>query len=280
MKSKISVIILTFNEKLHIKRCIERIKPIAHEIFVVDCHSTDGTQGIAKELGAIVVEHDWPGFYAVQLNWAIDNLPITGDWVLRLDADEYLTEELRQELQECLDSIEEEVSGITFALDHIFLNKKLRFGHPQLHLLRLWRNGKARCEQRKMDEHMAVVEGRIIDFKGAFVDHNLNNLVWWTQKHIGYAQREKADLMESAFESSNLSSQAAAKRRMKGRYAKLPLFWRSFAYFCYRYFIRLGFLDGKPGFVWAILQAFWYRTFVDALIYEEDISRLKLKVKS
>ena len=222
MKSKISVIILTFNEKLHIKRCVERIKPIACEIFVIDCNSTDGTQKIAKELGATVVEHDWPGNQAEQLNWALDNLSINGDWVLRLDADEYLTAQLAQEIIGDLDGIPPDVAGITFALDHIFLNKKLRFGHPQLHILRLWRNGKARCEQRKMDEHMAVVEGRIIDFNGAFVDHNLNNLVWWTQKHIGYAQREKENMMGSAFESSNLSSQAAAKRRMKERYAKLP----------------------------------------------------------
>lgn len=273
MKSKISVIILTYNEKMHIKRCIECIKPIASEVFVVDCYSTDGTQEIVTKTGSYLIEHTWPGNQAEQLNWAIDNLPITGDWVLRLDADEYLTDELYQEVLERLDNVEADVSGITFALDHIFLKKKLRFGHPQLHLLRLWRNGKGYCEQRKMDEHMVVREGRIIDFKGAFVDHNLNNLVWWTQKHIGYAQREKVVLQETIFEDINLSSQAAVKRRMKGHYARLPLFWRSFAYFCYRYFFKLGFLDGKPGFVWAVLQAFWYRTFVDALIYEEEVNK-------
>lgn len=273
MKSKISVIILTYNEKLHIRRCIENIKPMASEIFVVDCHSTDGTQAIATELGATVVERDWPGLYAVQLNWAIDNLPITGDWVLRLDADEYLTDALHQEIVKRLDTLEEDVSGVTFALDHIFLKKKLRFGNPKVRLLRLWRKDKAHCEKRKMDEHMAITEGRIVDFEGAFVDHNLNNLIWWTQKHLGYAQREKADLLESAFDNTNLSSQAAKKRRMKSRYARLPLFWRSFAYFCYRYFFKLGFLDGKPGFIWAILQAFWYRTFVDALIYEDEINQ-------
>lgn len=275
MKSTISVIILTYNEKLHIRRCIENIKPIAKEIFVVDCHSTDGTQAIATELGATVIEHDWPGNQAAQLAWAFENVKMSGEWVLRLDADEYLTDELHREIKDRLDGIDSDVSGITFALDHIFLKKKLRFGNPKLHLLRLWRNGKAYCEQRKMDEHMAVTEGRIIDFEGAFVDHNLNNLVWWTQKHLGYAQREKEVLLESAFDETNLSEHAAKKRRLKGGYARLPLFWRAFAYFCYRYFLKLGFLDGKPGFVWAILQAFWYRTFVDALIYEDSLKNHK-----
>lgn len=273
MKSKISVVILTYNEKLHIRRCIENIKPIADEIFVIDCHSTDGTQAIATEAGATVVEHTWPGNQAAQMTWALDNIEMNGDWILRLDADEYLTDALHQEIVNHLDTLEEDVTGVTFALDHIFLKKKLRFGNPKVRLLRLWRKGKAQCEKRKMDEHMAITEGRIVDFKGAFVDHNLNDLVWWTQKHLGYAQRERDDLLESAFDNANLSSQAAKKRRMKGRYARLPLFWRSFAYFCYRYFFKLGFLDGKPGFIWAILQAFWYRTFVDALIYEDKINK-------
>ena len=270
MKQSLSVIILTYNERLHIRRCIENITPIAKEIFVVDCNSSDGTQDIAKELGAHVVEHPWPGLYAVQMNWAIDTLPISGDWVLRLDADEYLTPELIAELQEKLDTLSETVTGVTFRLLRVFMGKLLHYGNPTIRLLRLWRNGKAHCETRKMDEHMELTDGTVVDFDNGFADHNLNNLVWWTQKHLGYAQREAADLMDNAFDAGRLNDQAAAKRKLKGHYAKLPLFWRSFAYFLYRYVIKLGFLDGKPGFLWAILQAYWYRTFVDALIYEQE----------
>ena len=87
----ISVIILTLNEELHIRRCIENVRSIAKQIFVVDCFSTDRTVDIAKELGAEVHQHEWPGNQAAQFNWALENLPIATEWVLRLDADEYLT---------------------------------------------------------------------------------------------------------------------------------------------------------------------------------------------
>ena len=270
MKSKISAIILAYNERLHIQRCVENVRRVAQEVFVVDCHSTDGTQEIARACGAVVVEHDWPGNQADQLNWALENLPITGDWVLRLDADEYLTEALIAELQARLDALPGEVAGVSFPRDVVFLGRKLRFGMPPVVLLRLWKRGKATCENRKMDEHMVLTEGAVEVFSGHFVDHNLNNLVWWTQKHLGYAQREKGDIQARAFDQGALVGQAARKRRVKGFYVRLPLFWRAAGYFVYRYFIRLGFLDGKAGFLWAFLQAWWYRTLVDALLYEDS----------
>ena len=270
MKSTVSVIILTYNDRLHIRRCIERVRPIATEIFVVDCRSTDGTQEIARDLGATVVEHDWPGNQAVQFNWALDNLPLTGDWVLRLDADEYLTPELVAEVSARLDTLPPEVTGVRFKRRHIFLGKWVRHGVYPVWLLRLARRGAFRCEQRKMDEHLRLAEGREVAFVHDFVDHNLNDLLWWSQKHLGYAKREADDLAEAAFDVGSLSGQAAAKRRLKARYAHLPRFWRAFAYFVYRYFLRLGFLDGVPGFLWAFLQAFWYRTLVDALLYERE----------
>ena len=273
MKPSISVVILTYNERLHIRRCIARVRPIATEIFVVDCHSADGTQAIARELGATVVEHDWPGLYAVQFNWALDNLPLSGDWVLRLDADEYLTEPLVAEIRAKLGNLPPDVTGVTFKRRHIFLGKWVRHGVYPVWLLRLFRRGKGHCEARKMDEHIRLSEGRVAAFDNDFVDHNLNDLLWWSQKHLGYAKREADDLAEGAFAADALAGQAAAKRRLKARYARLPRFWRAFAYFCYRYFLRLGFLDGAPGFLWAFLQAFWYRTLVDALLYERERRR-------
>ena len=277
MKSTLSVIILTRDEQLHIRRCIERVRPIATEIFVVDCDSVDDTQSIARSLGATVVEHPWPGCQAKQLNWALDNLPLTGDWVLRLDADEYLTEALIAEIQAKLEGLSETVTGVTFRLVRVFLGRRLRFGNPVIRLLRLWRRGQARCEVRPMDEHMCILTGTIVDFSGAFLDHNLHGLLWWSQKHLGYAEREVNILAADANETEEgFSSNAAAKRRMKARYARLPRFWRAFAYFCYRYFLRLGFLDGIPGFLWAFLQAFWYRTLVDALLYEREQQTQKL----
>lgn len=275
MTSTLSVIILTYNERLHIRRCIENIRPLATEIFVVDCHSTDGTQAIARSLGATVVERDWPGNQAEQMRWALAELPLRTDWVLRLDADEYLLPELIQEIQTRLDMLPEEVTGVVFKRRHIFMGKWVKHGVYPIEILRLWRTGKAYCEQREMDEHMVLTEGRTLTFKHDFVDHNLNNLVWWTQKHLNYAQREVKAYLEGhgASADDGLAMEVAAKRRKKGGYYRLPLFWRSFAYFLYRYIFRLGFLDGKAGFLWAVLQGYWYRTFVDALLYEDELRK-------
>lgn len=273
----LSVIILTYNEELHIRRCLENVLPFAKKVFVVDCFSTDKTKEIASHLGAEVVEHAWPGNQAEQFNWALDNLPISTEWVLRLDADEYLLPELVEELREKLPTLPEDVTGIIFNRRHIFMGQWMRRGIYPVKLLRVFRYGKGMCEQRLMDEHIQLTEGRAVEFEHDFCDHNLNNLSWFCHKHVNYAIREAVDLLDieldltGAAESDNgkeISPQALAKRMKKHQYAKQPLFWRSFAYFCYRYFLKGACLDGKVGFIWTFLQGWWYRTLVDAKVFE------------
>lgn len=273
----LSVIILTYNEELHIRRCLENVLPFAKKVFVVDCFSTDKTKEIASRLGAEVVEHAWPGNQAEQFNWALDNLPISTEWVLRLDADEYLLPELVEELREKLPTLPEDVTGIIFNRRHIFMGQWMRRGIYPVKLLRVFRYGKGMCEQRLMDEHIQLTEGRAVEFEHDFCDHNLNNLSWFCHKHVNYAIREAVDLLDieldltGAAESDNgkeISPQALAKRMKKHKYARQPLFWRSFAYFCYRYFLKGACLDGKVGFIWTFLQGWWYRTLVDAKVYE------------
>ena len=273
----LSVIILTYNEELHIRRCLENVLPFAKKVFVVDCFSTDKTKEIAMGLGAEVVEHVWPGNQAEQFNWALDNLPIFTEWMLRLDADEYLLPELVEELREKLPTLSEDVTGIIFNRRHIFMGKWMRRGIYPVKLLRVFRHGKGMCEQRLMDEHIQLTEGRAVEFEHDFCDHNLNNLSWFCHKHVNYAIREAVDLLDieldltGAAESDNgkeISPQALAKRMKKHQYARQPLFWRSFAYFCYRYFLKGACLDGKVGFIWTFLQGWWYRTLVDAKVFE------------
>ncbi len=271
----ITLIILTLNEEIHIKRCIESVKDIAKDIFIVDSFSTDKTIEIAESLGAKVFQNKWVNNYAKQFNWALDNLPIKTKWVLRLDADEYFMPELAEEIKQKLDSVSESVTGIVFKRRHIFLNRWMKRGTYPVKLLRLFRYKKAVCEQRWMDEHIQLLEGTSIEFENDFVDHNLNNLTWWTNKHNGYAIREAIDLLDielGLIENKNadvkLSPQAESKRQKKYKYAKQPLFLRSFFYFLYRYVFKLGFLEGKEGFLWHFLQGWWYRTLVDAKIFE------------
>lgn len=271
----ISVIILTFNEEKHIKRCIDNLSCISSDIFVVDSFSTDKTVEIAKNLGVTVIQNKWPGNQAAQFNWALENLPIKSEWVLRLDADEYLLPELKEEILQNISSISKDVSGIVFKRRHIFLGKWIRRGTYPVYLLRLFRKGKAVCERRWMDEHIELLEGGILEFKNDFVDHNLHSIDWWIQKHNSYANREVIELLDIEFNILNkpegytiLNGQAASKRKKKQIYSKQPLFLRSFAYFIYRYIFKLGFLEGKEGFLWHFLQGWWYRTLVDAKIFE------------
>ena len=282
----ISVIVLAGEEELHIARCLSNVAGLVKDVFVVDSFSRDRTVEIVnafcdtKGTRMHVVQHAWPGLYAPQFNWALDNLPIQTEWVLRLDADEYLTLELVDEIMNRIGGLPETVTGVVFPLRRVFLGKVIRHGMPEVKLLRLFRYGRARCELRMMDEHIQLLEGHSVEFDGHFCDHNLNNLSWWTQKHVGYAIREAADLLDIEYglaaqqeetkkgEGANIGTQASAKRTKKGKYAQLPLFWRAALYFVYRYIVRGGFLEGKEAFLWHFLQGWWYRTLVDAKILE------------
>ena len=271
----LSVIILTFNEELHIRRCLENVLPFAKKIYVIDCFSTDKTKEIASKLGADVVEHSWPGNQAEQFNWALENLPIDTRWVLRLDADEYLLPELVNELQDKLPSLPKDVTGIIFKRRHIFMGIWMRRGIYPVKLLRLFRYGKGLCEQRLMDEHLSILSGDTIEMQNQFVDDNRMPIGVFINKHNGYASREAALLLDAEFHLTNTSDlpqdygeEVIKKRAQKARYARMPLFWRAFAYFVYRYIFKLGFLDGKEGFLWDFLQGWWYRTLVDAKVFE------------
>lgn len=276
MKEKLdlSVIILTGNEEIHIKRCLDKICDIAKQVFVIDCYSNDSTVRIANEYAEVsVLYNNWVN-YATQFNWALDNSPIKTKWVMRLDADEYLEDSTIERLKRELDTLPENVSAVSLRLKHIFLGKFLKGGTGKKYLTRIFRYGKARSEVRNMDEHIELLDGINVTWEEALVDDNLNDLTWWTTKHNGYATREAIDLLNMEYEfttkttTGSITGQAKKIRSQKSRYAKLPLFFRPFAYFIYRYIFRGGFLEGKAGFIWCFLQGWWYRTLVDAKIYE------------
>lgn len=274
----ISVIILTYNEEIHIRRCLENVVTIAKAVYIIDSFSTDATLDIAKEYPNVhILQNKWENNHAKQFNWGLEHADITTQWVLRLDADEYLLPELIEELQKKLPAQPDDVTGIIFNRRHIFMGKWMKRGIYPVKLLRVFRYGKGMCEQRLMDEHIQLTEGHTVEFEHDFCDHNLNNLSWFCHKHVNYAIREAVDLLDIELDltgaaetddDKEISPQALAKRMKKHKYAKQPLFWRSFAYFCYRYFLKGACLDGKVGFIWTFLQGWWYRTLVDAKVYE------------
>ena len=157
-----------------------------------------------------------------------------------------------------------------------FLGRRIEHGGMAPWLLRIWRRGQARCEERWMDEHMTQADGHVRRLQGRIVDHNLNTLTWWAEKHNRYANREAVDLLllrkaGSRLESSALSRQAALKRWLKSQvYARLPLGIRPFVFWIYRLVFQLGFLDGARGLMFHTLQGLWYRLLVDAKVMEVE----------
>jgi glycosyltransferase involved in cell wall biosynthesis len=272
----LSVIILTHNESKHIERCIKSLLHVTDKIFIVDSFSTDDTVAIAENLGATVVQNPWVS-YAFQFNFGIQNNPFATRWLMRMDADEYITEELAAELNSKLPGLEESISGMYVKRRVYFMNQWIRRGgYYPIWLLRVWKSGLGVCEELWMDEHIKLSSGTTAQFDHDIVDHNLNNLTWWTQKHNNYAIREVIDLLNIKYNFDNKEtvnpkfwgSQEQRTRYLKIKYASLPLFTRPFLYFVFRYIFKGGFLDGKKGLIWHFLQGFWYRFLVDSKIYE------------
>jgi glycosyltransferase involved in cell wall biosynthesis len=272
--ANLTVLVLTLNEEKHIARCLESIRGLAQRVIVVDSDSTDRTRNIAADMGADIYVNKFIN-YSTQYNWGLDNTKIQTEWVMRLDADEVITPPLSECLKRKLPLISPSAVGLTINRQIHFMGKWIKHGgiYPISHL-RIWRNGKGRCEDRWMDEHI-IVDGPILQLDADIADINLNNITWWVTKHNQYSNREAIDLLksdESRHEGGAervMSRQARAKRWVKySIYAHLPLGLRSAAYFCYRYLFLLGFLDGWQGLVFHFMQGFWYRFLVDVKVYE------------
>lgn len=284
-KLDVTTIILTYNEELHIRRCLENVCPFSKKVYVIDSPSTDRTVEICNEFENVeVVVHKYPGNQATQYNWAIDNLKIDTEWTMRIDADEYYLPELVEEMQQKVPSLPKDVTGIEFKRKHIFMGKWVKHGIYPVIMMRMCRTGCGRYADRLMDEHMVLNQGRSIVMDNDFCDHSLINVSDYCKKHLDYAQREAAVILAERYdlkteskqsgqfsdlkEDESLGKQAEAKHKKKGGYNKLPLFWRSFAYFVFRYICKGGFLDGKEGFVFAFIQGWWFRMMVDVKILE------------
>jgi len=278
--SDVTVIILTFNEEMHIARAVASVAPFASQVLVVDSMSTDRTAEIARSHGAKVLFHAFEN-QAKQFQWALENGGAATEWILRLDADEVIEPGLCAEILERLPSLPESVTGVNLKRKHIFMGAWIRYGgrYPLL-MMRLFRRGKARIEDRWMDEHIAVTEGVTVTFDGCFADHNLNNLDYFIDKHNKYATREAVEVLndryglftrEDVITLHGSSHQAFFKRLLKERvYNRLSYPLSSLFYFVWRYFVQLGFLDGRSGLVYHFLQGYWYRFLVGAKVEELD----------
>ncbi|MCI0750001.1 MAG: glycosyltransferase family 2 protein [Nevskiales bacterium] len=273
----LSVLILTHNEEKNIDKCLTSVRPLTDRIYIVDSGSNDRTVELARAFGAQVAQRAWTT-YADQFNWGLDHFAFQTGWILRLDADEELTPSLVKALRGFLRAAPADVSGVYLRRRVFFWGRWIRHGgYYPTWLLRVFRRGAGRCEAVWMDEHIVLGHGKTASLRADLIDHNNKDLTFWTDKHNRYASREVLDLLARSqssapadrLEPSLAGSQPHSRRWMKDRiYGRLPLFWRAFAYFIYRYVLRLGFLDGREGLVFHFLQGCWYRFLVDAKLHE------------
>ena len=275
MKETICAIILTKNESVHLNRILSQISKLMDNILIVDSGSTDKTPEIAKKFKCDFLTNEWKN-HATQFNFGVDYLKDKYDWILRVDADEYFEEEgdLFNLINKIRNDKYKKINGISFYRRIHFLGSRIKYGGVfPISVVRLFRSGFGLCEDRWMDEHI-VVSGEIIHEDLTIIDDNKMGFEFWLNKHIGYAKREAIEMLFIKYGLTNKNSKlknnlpTSKKRNIKENYySKLPLFLRPTLYFLYRYFVRIGFLDGRIGFLFHFFHAFWYRMVVDLFVF-------------
>lgn len=274
MKLPISVVILTFNEEKNIEKCVNSVFGFFDEIIVIDSGSTDKTLEIVVSYGIKTYHHSFEN-YAIQRNWALKNINLKNDWVFNLDADQEIEKELVNELQINFSNTNlDSLNGFMISRKTIFLGKWIKHGghYPTYHAA-LFRKTKGSCEEKNYDQHF-VVEGNTRLLKSNIIDTITDSLTNFTNRHNNWATLEATEVVNELNKSAKLikpkidGNPMEKRRYLKMKYYQYPIFLRVFIYFGIRYFLRLGFLDGKRGLIFHFLQGFWFRFLVDAKIYE------------
>lgn len=269
MAADITAIILTKNEEVNIEDCIKSIITTVKRIIVIDSYSSDRTVEIAKQMGAEVYQHPFEN-YAKQYMYGVKVAKADTVWTLRIDADERLTPDSANELAQLCDSnMKTDVTGIVLRFKKNFLGKDLYHGgvYPWKKM-NCYKTAKGTIEDRNMDEHIVLESGSVVEMKHDCLHFDFKNLEHFINKHNWYSSRESVDYFEN-IDRRRTKDELNFKTWIKmNLYYKLPMGMRAHIYYLYRYYARLGFLDGKEGKIYAFLQAYWYRYLVDAKIYE------------
>jgi glycosyltransferase involved in cell wall biosynthesis len=267
----VAIIILTLNEEVNIGVCLKSVCGWAKQVFVLDSFSTDDTVAIARRFDCQVVQNAYSVEFA-QRNWALDNLPIETEWIFYLDADEWMTTELKEELDAVIRANPPE-NGFLLRWRFIWMGKWIRRGYYPKWLLRLVRRDKARWERREINPHL-MVTGPTGRLKNDFIHDNQKGIADWTAKHIVYARREAEQLLKSGAQPEYLNArfwgtQAQRVRWLRVKvYNRLPPLVRPMLYFFYRLILRGGFLDGWRAIIYHFLHALWCPLLIDLFYLE------------
>lgn len=253
----IAVSIITFNEEIHLERLLKNVISFADEIVIIDSYSKDGTLEIAKKYNCKIVHRKFDDFSS-QRNFALQPSHYQSNWILILDADEYLTDELIEELNSKIRFGHPEFDGVYLNRRFVFNDVWLKKMYYPMYLLRVCRVGLVKCEQRVVNEHLFLSSEKSVRFQNDFIDHNLADFDKWLNKHIKYADFE-SDLLLAKPKSLSLRD---FKSRLKFIYYLIPGRVRPIAYFFYLVIIKMGFLDGPQAIRYALQDCLIYRYII------------------
>jgi glycosyltransferase involved in cell wall biosynthesis len=274
----LSVLVTTRNEEVNVERCLQSVHGFADQIFVLDSESTDRTVEIARRYAEVrSLAYDHSRIIPWIFQWGLDNLPLRNEWVLILEADQALTPELREEIASRLGRPEVPEDGFYIRRRQIFRGKPLRFGgYGGKVLLKLFRRSRSELDPVEQDTRV-YVRGAVGRLRAPLDEWNRKEdfILFYLEKHLRYAEAFAQE--EHERRRRRLPWQATPRLFgtpdervlwLKDRYYRMPLFVRPALYFLYRYFVLLGILDGRTGFVFHFLQAFWFRLVVDIRLEE------------
>ena len=269
MKAPVSVFIMTLNEEFNLRRCVESLG-WADEIIVLDSESSDGTCQLAEDLGCRVVSRKLVSWSEHQ-TWAVQNLPFRHEWVLNIDADEVAPPDLAAEIQQAVAS-ESAAVAYRFRRKDYFLGTWLRHAsfYP-LWIVRLYRPGKVSFE--RLVNPVTSIDGPVGNIK-SHLDHYpfSKGVAHWFERHNSYSTLEaREDLNKERVPLSRLLAKDVGKRRraLKSLFSRLPC--RPVVKFAYLYFAHRGFLDGRAGFYYSVMQAF-YEFMISVKMFEARAS--------
>lgn len=270
----LSVLLLARNEENNLEPCLNTLR-WCNDIHLVDSNSTDRTVEMARAHGVKVYQHAFEG-HSRQREWALRNLPFANEWVFALDADHRVTPELQQELVQRFRTPPPDLDGLYVKRRQIFRGRWLRHGgyYPK-YMLKVFRHREAFLDHLEFD-YRFYVRGKTGLLKHDILEDNQNenSISFFVEKHNRFAtEQAQEELKRRAGQAylvrtSLFGTPDQRTLRLKQIWYGLPLYLRPFLLFGYRYFIRLGFLDGKQGFVFYFLQSFWFRLLVDIRIEE------------
>jgi glycosyltransferase involved in cell wall biosynthesis len=275
----VTVLVTTRNEEANIEKCLQSVFGFVNQVLVLDSDSQDQTVPIARKYADEIVNLPYEHGRIIPWiwQWGLDHLPIRNEWILLLECDQQVTPELLQELQDLFARPHIEENGFYVRRKQMFRGRWIRHGgYGSKHLLKLFRRGTGELDVKEQDTRV-YVQGKLGKLRAPLLEDNRkeDEIMFYLQKHLRYAQAFAQEELERRraglrFKTSPSLFGNPDQRVLwlKSLYYRLPLFIRPFLYFFYRYFFRLGFLDGKEGFIFHFMAGFWFRLVVDIRMQE------------